>query len=58
MSQFDHEAVQGTDLSGDEEQQDELQDQEAEVEGAVKVGDTVDDVVAPGEASESSTSEE
>ena len=53
MTQFDHEAMKGTDLSGaDEEQLDELQDQEAEAEGAVKVGDTVADVV-PGEQSSS-----
>lgn len=51
MSQFDHEAMKGTDLTGDDEEQDELQDQEAEVEGAVKVGDTVADVVAPGDTS-------
>lgn len=44
MSQFDHDAVKGTDLSGDDEEElDELQD--TEVEGAVNVADTAGEAV-------------
>lgn len=54
MSQFDHESVKGTEL-GDEEVDDETLQDIDDGEGAVKVGDTVDEVTAPDADEESSS---